>query len=70
MNLFIEVTQTGRPSELIPVSRTQNLRSLIMDIKKSFMNAGYRLHGDIRGLDGRIIARNAREERSFHVLAL
>ena len=69
MNLFIEVTSNGK-SDLIPVSRTQILRSLILDIKKAFMNAGFRLHGDIRGLDGRIIARNAKEERSFHVLAL
>jgi hypothetical protein len=69
MNLFIEVTSNGK-SDLIPVSRTQNLRSLIMDIKRAFMNEGFKLHGDIRGLDGRVIARNAKEERSFHVLAL
>jgi hypothetical protein len=69
MNLFIEVTSNGK-SDLIPVSRTQNLRSLILDIERTFMNAGFRLHGKIKGLDGRIIARNAREERSFHVLAL
>jgi len=70
MNLFIEVTQTGRPSDLIPVSPTQSLRGLIMDLERSFMNAGFRLHGKIRGHDGRVIARNAKEERSFHVLAL
>jgi hypothetical protein len=69
MNLFIEVTSNGK-SDLIPVSRTQDLRSLILDIERSFLNAGFRLHGKIRGLNGRIVARNAKEERTFHVLAL
>jgi hypothetical protein len=70
MNLFIEVTSNNGKSDLIPVSRTQNLRSLILDLERTFMNAGYRLHGKIKGMNGRIVARNAREERSFHVLTL
>jgi hypothetical protein len=69
MNLFIEIT-SSTDHDLIPVNRTRSLKALIMDLKRTFMNAGYRLHGDIRGTDGRIVARNAREEISFHVLAL
>ena len=69
MNLFVEVTKNGK-SDLLPVSRTCSLKGFIMDIERTFMNAGYRLHGKIKGMDGRIIARNAREEISFHVLAL
>jgi hypothetical protein len=69
MNLFVEVTKNGK-SDLIPVSRTCSLKGFIMDIERTFMNAGYRLHGKIQGLNGQIIARNTHEEISFHVLAL
>jgi hypothetical protein len=68
----VEFKSNIRGREILELSRNSSIRKQLMDIKRNFMNMGFRIFGDIYSTDedrwaGEYVAVKSNEEIRFSI---